>query len=79
MLLEYKSGQVSKLEQELEYTKAMLKKANADNVELQRKYDNLKIANGTLSLSGGDVSEAKRKLTDIMNRIDMCVDKLSRQ
>ena len=46
---------------------------------MQRKYDNLKIANGALSLSGGDVSEAKRKLTDIMNRIDACVDRLSRQ
>ncbi|MBO7368128.1 MAG: hypothetical protein J6U24_06000 [Paludibacteraceae bacterium] len=79
MLLEYKSDQVSKLEQELEYTKADLRKANAENVELQRKYDNLKIANGALSLSGGDVSEAKRKLTDIMNRIDVCVDRLSRQ
>lgn len=79
MLLEYKSDQVTKLEQELEFTKADLRKANAENVELQRKYDNLKIASGTLSLSGGDVSEAKRKITDIMNRIDVCVDKLSRQ
>lgn len=79
MLLEYKSSQVSRLEQELEFTKANLKKANAENVELQRKYDNLKIANGTVSLSGGDVSEAKRKLTDIMNRIDVCIDTLSRQ
>ncbi|MCQ2351692.1 MAG: hypothetical protein MJ003_06970 [Paludibacteraceae bacterium] len=71
--------QVLQLNRELEYVKTELKKTNAENVELQRKYDNLKIAKGAISLSKGDVSQAKRQLTDMMAQIDVCIDKLSNQ
>lgn len=77
-LLEKQKKELSRQEHEIEFLKEELKKASAENVELQRKYDNLKIARGTISISGGDVSEAKRRLTDIMNRIDVCIEKLSR-
>lgn len=76
-LVKEKSEQLERLNQELEFTKNELKKASAECVELQSKYDNLKIAKGTVALSSGDISEAKRKITDMMEQIDVCIAKLS--
>ena len=47
------------------------------NVELQNKYDNLKVAGSLISLSKKDVSLAKAKLTTMMNTIDRCVEKIN--
>ncbi|MCQ2335883.1 MAG: hypothetical protein MJ010_01725 [Paludibacteraceae bacterium] len=68
---------ITQITNELEFLKEELKKANAENVELQKKYNNLKIAKGVVSLSKGDVSQARKRLTDIMAQIDVCIAKLS--
>ncbi len=75
--LDEKSKQITLISNELDFLKEELKKANAENVELQRKYNNLKIAKGVVSISKGDVSQARKKLTDIMAQIDVCIAKLS--
>jgi len=77
LILEDKNRRISRLEQELEFSKAELKRISAENVELQRKYDNLTIAKSTISLSNGDISQAKKRITDLMAQIDVCIDKLS--
>ncbi len=75
--LDNKNKQITQITNELEFLKEELKKASAENVELQRKYNNLKIAKSVVSLSKGDISQARKKLTDIMAQIDVCIAKLS--
>lgn len=75
--LDNKNKQIAQITKELGLLKEELKKAGAENVELQRKYNNLKIAKSVVSLSKGDVSQARKKLTDIMAQIDVCIAKLS--
>ncbi|MCQ2369870.1 MAG: hypothetical protein MJ007_05275 [Paludibacteraceae bacterium] len=75
--LDNKDKYITQITNELSFLKEELKKANAENVELQKKYNNLKIAKSVVSLSKGDVSQARKKLTDIMAQIDVCIAKLS--
>lgn len=75
--LDNRDKHITQITNELEFLKEELKKVGAENVELQKKYNNLKIAKGVVSLSKGDVSQARKKLTDIMAQIDVCIAKLS--
>lgn len=76
-LLSERDAQIKQLSQELEITKKHLNETTAENVELHKKYNNLKIAKGTLTLSKGDISEAKKQITDIISQVDVCIAKLS--
>ena len=65
------------LEAEKEELRKEIKRSYAENVELQNKYDNLKVAQAIISLSNKDVALAKAKLTDMMKTIDRCVEKIN--
>lgn len=65
------------LEAEKEELRKEIKRSYAENVELQNKYDNLKIAQAIIALSKKDVALAKSKLTAMMNTIDRCVEKIN--
>ena len=76
-LLQEKDAQIALLEAEKEELRKEIKRSYAENVELQNKYDNLKVAQGIISLSKKDVARAKAKLTAMMNTIDRCVEKIN--
>ena len=76
-LLQEKDAKIALLETEKEELRKEIKRSYAENVELQNKYDNLKVAQGLISLSKKDVALAKAKLTTMMNTIDRCVEKIN--
>lgn len=76
-LLQEKDAKIALLEAEKEELRKEIKLSYAENVELQNKYDNLKVAGSLISLSKKDVSLAKAKLTTMMNTIDRCVEKIN--
>ena len=76
-LLQEKDAKIALLEADKEELRKEIKLSYAENVELQNKYDNLKVAQGIISLSKKDVALAKAKLTTIMNPIDRCVEKIN--
>ena len=76
-LLQEKDAKIALLEAEKEELRKEIKRSYAENVELQNKYDNLKVAQAIISLSKKDVALAKAKLTAMMNTIDRCVDKIN--
>ena len=76
-LLQEKDAQIALLEAEKEELRKEIKRSYAENVELQNKYDNLKIAQAMIALSKKDVALAKSKLTAMMNTIDRCVEKIN--
>ena len=76
-LLQEKDAKIALLEAEKEELRKEIKLSYAENVELQSKYDNLKVAQAIISLSKKDVAEAKAKLTTMMNTIDRCVEKIN--
>ena len=76
-LLQEKDAKIALLEAEKEELRKEIKRSYAENVELQNKYDNLKVAQGIISLSKKDVAKAKAKLTAMMNTIDRCVEKIN--
>lgn len=76
-LLQEKDAQIALLESEIERLKKEIKDSYAENVELQKKYDNLIVAQGIISLSKKDIASAKAKLTTMMNTIDRCVEKIN--
>ena len=78
-LLQEKDTQIALLEAEKEELRKEIKRSYAENVELQNKYDNLKVAQAIISLSKKDVALAKAKLTAMMNTIDRCVDKINEE
>ena len=71
-LLQEKDAKIALLEAEKEELRKEIKRSYAENVELQNKYDNLKIAQAMI-----DVALAKSKLTAMMNTIDRCVEKIN--
>ena len=77
LLLQEKDAKIALLETEKEELRKEIKRSYAENVELQNKYDNLKVAQGLISLSKKDVALAKAKLTTMMNTIDRCVEKIN--
>jgi chromosome segregation ATPase len=58
------------LERELEDREATLK-------ELEKKYDRIKLT-GALMGDGGNATEAKRKINDLVREIDKCIALLDR-
>ncbi|MBR2369859.1 MAG: hypothetical protein IKA83_06860 [Paludibacteraceae bacterium] len=76
-LLQEKDAKIALLEAEKEELRKEIKRSYAENVELQNKYDNLKIAQAMIALSKKDVALAKSKLTAMMNTIDRCVEKIN--
>lgn len=58
------------LERELEEREAALK-------ELEKKYDRIKLT-GALIGDGGNATEAKRKINDLVREIDKCIALLDR-
>ena len=76
-LLQEKDAKIALLEAEKEELRKEIKRSYAENVELQNKYDNLKVAQGLISLSKKDIALAKSKLTTMMNTIDRCVEKIN--
>ena len=76
-LLQEKDAKIALLEADKEELRKEIKLSYAENVELQNKYDNLKVAQGIISLSKKDVALAKAKLTTMMNTIDRCVEKIN--
>ena len=58
------------LERELEEREATLK-------ELEKKYDRIKLT-GALMGDGGNATEAKRKINDLVREIDKCIALLDR-
>lgn len=76
-LLQEKDARITLLEAEKEELRKEIKHSYAENVELQNKYDNLKVAQAIISLSNKDVALAKAKLTDMMKTIDRCVEKIN--
>ncbi|MBR2491932.1 MAG: hypothetical protein IKB64_00500 [Paludibacteraceae bacterium] len=76
-LLQEKDAKIALLEAEKEELRKEIKRSYAENVELQNKYDNLKIAQAIITLSKKDVALAKSKLTAMMNTIDRCVEKIN--
>jgi len=58
------------LEKDLEEREVMLK-------ELEKKYDRIKLT-GALIGEGGNATEAKRKINDLVREIDKCIALLDR-
>ena len=58
------------LEKDLEEREVMLK-------ELEKKYDRIKLT-GALMGEGGNATEAKRKINDLVREIDKCIALLDR-
>lgn len=67
----------SELRGEISRLKKDLREAHAELVGLQKKYDDLQLAQASIHLSKGDVKTAKKRMTDIINKVDYCIAKLS--
>lgn len=65
------------LQEDYRRLETQLQKAHAELVELQGKYNNLQLAQANIHLSKGDIKNAKRKMTEIINQIDNCIATLS--
>lgn len=68
---------IQQLNTEIEVMKRQLQAAHVDLVELQKKYDNLLIAQTIVKAENGDIKRAKAKLTKLLDTIDRCIGKLS--
>lgn len=68
---------IQQLNTEIEVMKRQLQAAHVDLVELQKKYDNLLIAQTIVKAEQGDIKRAKAKLTKLLDTIDRCIGKLS--
>lgn len=79
-LLQHNKKQLATIQQlntEIEVMKRQLQAAHVDLVELQKKYDNLLIAQTIVKAENGDIKRAKAKLTKLLDTIDRCIGKLS--
>ena len=68
---------IQQLNTEIEVMKRQLQAAHVDLVELQKKYDNLLIAQTIVKAEKDDIKRAKAKLTKLLDTIDRCIGKLS--
>lgn len=68
---------IQQLNTEIEVMKRQLQEAHVNLVELQKKYDNLLIAQTIVKAENGDIKRAKAKLTKLLDIIDRCIGKLS--
>lgn len=68
---------IQQLNTEIEVMKRQLQEAHVNLVELQKKYDNLLIAQTIVQAENGDIKRAKAKLTKLLDTIDRCIGKLS--
>ena len=68
---------IQQLNTEIEVMKRQLQEAHVNLVELQKKYDNLLIAQTIVKAENGDIKRAKAKLTKLLDTIDCCIGKLS--
>ena len=76
-LLQEKDAKIALLEAEKEELRQEIKLSYSENVELQKKYENLLAAGALISISGKDISKAKAKLTTMIKTIDRCVEKIN--
>ncbi len=67
----------SELRQEKEKLKFALEKEKEKSIELEKKYERVKLT-GALLGEGGSAVEAKRKITELVREIDRCVALLNR-
>lgn len=68
---------IQQLNTEIKVMKRQLQEAHVNLVELQKKYDNLLIAQTIVKAENGDIKRAKAKLTKLLDTIDRCIGKLS--
>lgn len=68
---------IQQLNTEIEVMKRQLQEAHVNLVELQKKYDNLLIAQTIVKAEKDDIKRAKAKLTKLLDTIDRCIGKLS--
>ena len=79
LLQERKTQQatVAQLKTDLAVMKRQLVEAHVSLVELQKKYDNLLIAQSMIQTENGDGKRAKAKLSSMLETIDRCIGKLN--
>ncbi len=68
---------ISLLKEENERLEMQLRKAHADLVSLQGKYDNLQLAQAGIRLAKGDIKTARKQVSSIINQIDNCIAALN--
>ena len=68
---------IQQLNTEIEVMKRQLQEAHVNLVELQKKYDNLLIAQTIVKTEKDDIKRAKAKLTKLLDTIDRCIGRLS--
>lgn len=68
---------IQQLNTEIEVMKRQLQEAHVNLVELQKKYDNLLIAQTIVKAEKDDIKRAKAKLTKLLDTIDRCIGRLS--
>ena len=76
-ILQEKDHKIKILEAEKVELKEEIKRSYAENVELQKKYEDLLVARSLVSINKNDIAAAKAKLTTMMNTIDRCVEKIN--
>lgn len=68
---------IQQLNTEIEVMKRQLTEAHVNLVELQKKYDNLLIAQTIVKAEKDDIKRAKAKLTRLLETIDRCIGQLN--
>lgn len=68
---------IQQLNTEIEVMKRQLQEAHVNLVELQKKYDNLLIAQTIVKAEKDDIKRAKAKLTRLLETIDRCIGQLN--
>ncbi len=68
---------IRQLKTDIEVIKRQLTEAHVDLAELQKKYDNLLIAQSMIQAENGEIKRAKAKLTRMLETIDRCIGQLN--
>ncbi|NCC98988.1 MAG: hypothetical protein EOL95_04690 [Bacteroidia bacterium] len=75
-LSENQKKQIARLNEENNNARNEILRSHAQIVELQKKYDSLKIAKANICLNKGDVKEAQKELSEIIEEINNCIAQL---
>lgn len=75
-LSENQKEQIERLIEENSNARNEILRSHAEIMELQKKYDSLKIAKASISLNKGDVKEAQKALSEIIEEINNCIAQL---
>ena len=68
---------IRQFQTDMEALKRQLSKAYVELAELQKKYDNLLIAQSMIQAENGEIKRAKAKLTRMLETIDRCIGQLN--